>query len=48
MLAVDTSRISAAISYYGDFSDEIDEEIAAADEASARAESAWRIQQLIG
>ena len=45
VFAVDTTRISTAISYYGDFSGEIDEEIAEADEASARAEAAWRVQQ---
>ena len=45
VFAVDTSRISTAISYYGDYPDEIDAEIAAADEASARAEAAWRVQQ---
>jgi hypothetical protein len=45
VLAVDTSRIAAAISYYGDYSEEIDAEIAAADEASARAEAAWHVQQ---
>lgn len=45
VFALDTSRISTAISYYGDFSDEIDAEIAAADQASARAEAAWRIEQ---
>jgi hypothetical protein len=45
VLAVDTSRIAAAISYYGDFSDEIDAEITEADEASARAEAAWLVQQ---
>jgi sarcosine oxidase gamma subunit len=45
VFAVDTSRISTAISYYGDYADEIDAEIADADEASARAESAWRVQQ---
>jgi hypothetical protein len=45
VFAVDTSRISTAISYYGDFSDEIDAEITEADEASARAEAAWLIQQ---
>jgi hypothetical protein len=39
------SRISTAISYYGDYSDEIDAEIAEADEASARAEAAWRVQE---
>lgn len=45
VFAVDTSRITTAISYYGDYRDEIDAEIGAADEASARAEEAWRIQQ---
>jgi len=45
VFALDASRISAAISYCGDYSDEIDAEIAAADEASARAEEAWRVQQ---
>src|ERR1700733_5595297 len=45
VFAVDASRISTAINYYGDFPDEIDVEIAEADEASARAEAAWRIQQ---
>jgi hypothetical protein len=45
VFAVDTSRISAAISYYGDFADEINTEIAEADEASARAEAAWLVQQ---
>ena len=45
VFAVDTSRISTAISYYGDFADEIDTEIKEADEASARAEAAWLVQQ---
>src|SRR5712691_12489881 len=45
VFAVDTSRISTAISYYGDYASEIDAEIADADEASARAEAAWRVQQ---
>ena len=45
VLAIDANRISTAISYYGDYSDEIDAEIAQADEASARAEAAWRVQQ---
>jgi hypothetical protein len=42
---LDSSRIAAAISYYGDYADEIDAEIAEADDASARAEAAWRVQQ---
>jgi sarcosine oxidase gamma subunit len=45
VFAVDTSRISTAISYYGDYADEIDVEIADADETSAHAEAAWRVQQ---
>jgi hypothetical protein len=45
VFAADTSRIAAAISYYGDFADEIDAEITQADEASARAEAAWLVQQ---
>jgi hypothetical protein len=45
VFAVDTSRIAAAISYFGDFSDEIDAEITEADDASARAEAAWLVQQ---
>jgi hypothetical protein len=45
VFAADTSRIATAISYYGDYADEIDGEIADADEASARAEAAWRVQQ---
>ena len=45
VFAVDSSRIAAVISYYGDYAGEIDAEIAEADEASARAEAAWRVQQ---
>ena len=45
VFATDAARIATAVSYYGDYRDEIDAEIAAADEASARAEEAWRIQQ---
>jgi hypothetical protein len=45
VFAADTSRIGTVVSYYGDYSDEIDAEIAAADEASAHAEAAWRVQQ---
>jgi hypothetical protein len=43
--ATDVSRISIAISYYSSYHDEIDVEIADADEASAAAEEAWRIQR---
>ena len=45
VFAVDAGRIATAISYYGDYVGEIDAEIADADEASARAEAAWRVQQ---
>ena len=45
VFAVDASRISTAISYYGDYASEIDAEITDAEEASAHAEAAWRIQQ---
>jgi hypothetical protein len=44
-LALETSRISTAVSYYSDYPDEIDGEIADADDASARAEDAWRVQR---
>ena len=45
VLALDVSRISAAVSYYADYPEEIESEIADAEEASARAEEAWRIQR---
>ena len=45
VFAVDVSRISTAVSYYADYQDEIDAEISDADEASARAEEAWRVQR---
>jgi len=45
VLAIDASRIAIAVSYYTAFPDEIDAEIAEADDASARAEEAWRVQQ---
>jgi hypothetical protein len=44
-LALDQGRVSAAVSYYADFPEEIDAEIAEADEASERAEQAWRLQR---
>ena len=47
VFAIDAGRISAAVGYYGAFTDEIDEEIAAADEASERAERAWAVQQTL-
>jgi hypothetical protein len=45
VFALDASRIAVAVSYYGDYRDEIDAEIADADEASARAEEAWRAER---
>jgi len=45
ILAVDANRISTAVSYYGDYRAEIDAEIDDAEQASARAEEAWRVQQ---
>lgn len=45
VFAVDASRIGTAISYYGSCRDEIEAEMSDADEASARAEAAWRVQQ---
>jgi hypothetical protein len=45
VFALDASRISVAVSYYGDYQEEIDAEIADADATSAQAEHAWRVQQ---
>ncbi|HEX6500559.1 MAG TPA: hypothetical protein VF054_16220 [Micromonosporaceae bacterium] len=45
VFTIDVNRVTTAVSYYGDYSDEIDAEIDAADEASLRAERAWRVQQ---
>src|ERR1700722_8839651 len=45
VFSVDASRISTPVSYYADSAAEIDAEIAEAEDASARAEAAWRIQQ---
>lgn len=46
--ALDVNRISTAVAYYGDHREEIDAEISVAEEASVRAEHAWRVaQQLI-
>jgi hypothetical protein len=45
VFSLDVNRISTAIAYYGDYHDEIDAEIDAADDASIRAEQAWRVQQ---
>jgi hypothetical protein len=45
VFALDSSRVSTAVSYYGNYPDEIDAEISEADEASERAEQAWRVQR---
>ncbi len=45
VFALDVSRISTAVSYYGDNQNEIDLQIEAADEASRRAEHAWAVQR---
>lgn len=45
VFAVDVGRITSAISYYGEYRAEIDEEIEAAEAASVRAERAWDVQR---
>ena len=45
VFAVEVGRISAAVSYYGNYRDEIAAEVTEADDASERAEVAWRVQQ---
>jgi len=45
VFALDASRIATAVSYYSDYQDEIDAEVSNADEASVRAEEAWRVQR---
>jgi hypothetical protein len=47
VFALDASRIVTAVSYYGDYQSEIDAEISDADDASARAEEAWRVQRAL-
>lgn len=42
---VDVSRITSAVSYYSEYSAEIDGEIEAAEDASVRAERAWAVQR---
>lgn len=43
--AIDVNRVTVAVSYYGDYGDEIDAEVAAAEDASVRAEHAWHVQR---
>lgn len=45
LLALPESKVRAAMHYYSAYPDEIDTEIAHADEASAAAEAAWRAEQ---
>ena len=45
ILSLDVSRVTLAVDYYSDYQEEIDAEITAADEASARAEHAWHVQR---
>jgi hypothetical protein len=45
VFAIDSSRVSTAVSYYSSYPDEIDAEVNEADEASERAEEAWRVQR---
>jgi hypothetical protein len=45
ILSLDVSRVTLAVDYYSDYQGDIDAEIAEADEASERAEHAWRVQR---
>jgi hypothetical protein len=45
VFAIDSNRVSTAVSYYSSYPDEIDAEVNEADEASERAEEAWRVQR---
>jgi hypothetical protein len=45
VFALDAGRMTTAVNYYSDYRHEIDVEVAAADDASASAEEAWRIRQ---
>lgn len=45
ILNLDEEHMRAALRYYADHQDEVDAEIALADEESARAEEAWLAQQ---
>jgi len=45
MLNLDPRQVNAAVSYYGDYKEEIDDWITHADEASEHAEKAWLAQQ---
>ncbi len=45
ILNLDEELVRAALRYYADHQDEVDAEVALADEESARAEEAWLAQQ---
>jgi len=45
MLNLDPRQVNAAVSYYGDYNEEIDDWITRAEETSERAEKAWLAQQ---
>jgi hypothetical protein len=45
VFAMDLNRIATAVSYCGEYREEIDAEIDAAEEASRRAGHAWHVQQ---
>lgn len=45
VLNLPQERVRAALRYYADYRDEIDAEVALADQESAKAEEAWRVQQ---
>ena len=45
IMNLDGRQVATALRYYADHLDEIDAEIALADEESARAEEAWLVQQ---
>lgn len=47
VLAVPEAQVRIALGYYADHTDEIDDWIRANEEASARAEAAWRRQQAL-
>lgn len=45
VLALAEAKVRAAMHYFADYPEEIDEEIARADHESAAAEAAWRAEQ---
>lgn len=47
LLELSEGQIEAALAYYGEFPDEVDELITRNDEEAERAETAWRRQQTV-